>query len=131
MVQADPDVGLHTSVEREELHGWCERYLEQSETDPLGAAQTIVRTIMTSIARSIGADRWVDTTPANARKADRVEPIYPDSTVIVVNRDGRDVASRLFTKHSVPTTSSKPWPSGSSAWDAYTLRHDARAPIAY
>ena len=48
---------------------------------------------MTSIARSIGADRWVDTTPANARKADRVEPIYPDSTVIVVNRDGRDVAA--------------------------------------
>lgn len=88
-----PDVGLHTSVEREELQDWCERYLEQSETDPLGAAQTITRTIMTSIARSIGADRWVDTTPANARKADRVEPIYPDSTVIVVNRDGRDVAA--------------------------------------
>jgi hypothetical protein len=88
-----PDVGLHTSISREELMDLCERYLEQGETDPLGAAQSITRAIMAKVAEAIGADRWVDTTPANARKADRVEQIYPESTVIIVNRDGRDVAA--------------------------------------
>jgi len=88
-----PDVGLHTSIDRNELVDLCDLYLERSETDPLGAAKSITRDIMAKVAGALGADRWVDTTPANARKADRLEPIYPESTVIVVNRDGRDVSA--------------------------------------
>lgn len=87
------DVGLHTSMSREEVSDFCERYLEQSETDPLGAAQVLARSIMEKIAIKLNAERLVDTTPANARKAHRVEPIYPESVVVVVHRDGRDVAA--------------------------------------
>jgi len=88
-----PNVGLHTSMSRDEVSDLCEVYLEQAQTDPRAAARAITYAIMARVAGALGADRWVDTTPANARKADRVEPIYPDSTVIIVNRDGRDVAA--------------------------------------
>lgn len=87
------DVGLHTSMSRDEVAEMCELYLEQNETDPLGAARTLTRSIMARIAQKLNADRLVDTTPANARKAHRVEPIYPESIVVVVHRDGRDVAA--------------------------------------
>ena len=36
--------------------------------------------------------------PANARKADRLEPIYPESDVVVVTRDGRDVAASFVSQ---------------------------------
>lgn len=88
-----PDVGLHTSMTREELSVMCERYLEQSETDPLGAARSLSRSVLARIAERLDAQRLVDTTPANARKAHRVEPIYPESVVVIVHRDGRDVAA--------------------------------------
>ena len=38
---------------------------------------------MDRIAAQLGASRLVDTTPANARKADRLDPVYPESTVVV------------------------------------------------
>jgi hypothetical protein len=57
---------------------------------------------MGRIAERLEADRLVDTTPANARKADRVEPIYPDSRVIVVTRDGRDVAASFVSQSFGP-----------------------------
>ena len=52
---------------------------------------------------SAGVDyRLVDTTPANARRADLLEPIYPQSTVIVVTRDGRDVAASFASQSFGP-----------------------------
>ena len=53
---------------------------------------------MGRIAETLGASRLVDTTPANARKADRLEPIYPELTVVVVTRDGRDVAASFVSQ---------------------------------
>lgn len=91
--QRTPDVGLHTSVSREEIGDLCEHYLGSFDADPLSATRNLTRAVMARIATKIDATRWVDTTPANARKAQRVEPIYPESTVIVVHRDGRDVAA--------------------------------------
>jgi hypothetical protein len=86
-------VGLHTSVPFDRLEGWVEQYLADFAGDPERASRTLVNAVMTEVAHSVGATRWVDTTPANARKADRVESIYPDSKVIIVTRDGRDVAA--------------------------------------
>ena len=86
-------VGLHTSVPFDLLQGWVEQYLADFAGDPERASRTLVYQVMAAVARSVGATRWVDTTPANARKADRVESIYPDSKVIIVTRDGRDVAA--------------------------------------
>jgi hypothetical protein len=57
---------------------------------------------MGRIAEQLGAARLVDTTPANARKADRLEPIYPESTVVVVTRDGRDVAASFVSQSFGP-----------------------------
>lgn len=88
-----PDVGLHTSLSKDDVRETCDVYVRESTVDPLAAAQRLTRTIMAQVAATIGARRWVDTTPANARKADKVESIYPHSVVIVVNRDGRDVAA--------------------------------------
>lgn len=87
------DVGLHTSMSKPDLMEMCDVYLQESLVDPLSAAQRLTRAIMARVAGAIEAHRWVDTTPANARKADKVAPIYPLSVVIVVHRDGRDVAA--------------------------------------
>jgi hypothetical protein len=57
---------------------------------------------MARIADRLHAARLVDTTPANARKADRLEPIYPSSLVVVVTRDGRDVAASFVSQSFGP-----------------------------
>jgi hypothetical protein len=97
-----PDVGLHTSMSREEAERWAHEYLVSFPTDPLDATRTLTTRIMGRIAEKLGASRLVDTTPANARKADRLEPIYPDSTVVVVTRDGRDVAASFVSQSFGP-----------------------------
>ena len=95
-------VGLHTSMTEDELGVLCGNYLDAFDAEPLQATRLLVREVMSRVAANIGAERWVDTTPANARKADRVEPIYPESTVIVVHRDGRDVAASFTQQNFGP-----------------------------
>jgi hypothetical protein len=92
------DVGLHTSMSREEVERWAHAYLVAFPETALEATRTLTTQIMGRIAERLSASRLVDTTPANARKADRLEPIYPDSTVVVVTRDGRDVAASFVTQ---------------------------------
>jgi hypothetical protein len=92
------DVGLHTSMTREEVERWAHEYLVAFDAEPLAATRTLTARIMARIAERLGATRLVDTTPANARKADRLEPIYPESTVVVVTRDGRDVAASFVSQ---------------------------------
>jgi hypothetical protein len=95
-------VGLHQSVTPEQLATWSQHYLDAVDAEPLAATQLLVHRIMNTIADRLGAARWVDTTPANARLADYVEPIYPDSKVIVVTRDGRDVAASFVSQSFGP-----------------------------
>ncbi len=97
------DVGLHTSMSREQVDSWSADYLASFESDPLDATRILVMRIMDRIAERLGASRLVDTTPANARKADLLEPIYPDSKVVVVTRDGRDVAASFVSQPFGPT----------------------------
>ena len=96
------NVGLHTSMTRAELLELCDAYLRDFEPNPLEATRGLTRAIMDKVAASIGAQRWVDTTPANARKADRVEWIYPESVVVIVHRDGRDVAASFANQSFGP-----------------------------
>lgn len=93
-----PDVGLHTSMSREDVERWAHEYLVSFPADPLDATRSLTTRIMDRIAEKLGASRLVDTTPANARKADRLEPVYPESTVVVVTRDGRDVAASFVSQ---------------------------------
>jgi hypothetical protein len=93
-----PGVGLHTSMSREDVERWAHEYLVAFPGEPLEATRSLTTRIMGRIAEKLGASRLVDTTPANARKADRLEPIYPESTVVVVTRDGRDVAASFVSQ---------------------------------
>lgn len=96
------NVGLHTSMSKQEVADLCDTYLRSFDDEPLAATHKLTRSIMAKVAASIGAGRWVDTTPANARKADKVEAIYPESVVIVVHRDGRDVAASFVHQNFGP-----------------------------
>ncbi len=87
------NVGLHTSMDKEFVVDLTSKYLQVFPRDPQQATQDLVYSIMDKVATGCGAIRWVDTTPANARKADRVESVYPESKVVIVTRDGRDVAA--------------------------------------
>lgn len=49
-----------------------------------------------------GPARWVNTTPANSRQADRMESIYPQAQVVTVLRDGRDVAASFVQQSFGP-----------------------------
>lgn len=96
-------VGLHTSMDRDYLVNLTSEYLQQFPNNPQRATQGLVYSIMDQVAAGCGAVRWVDTTPANARKADRVESIYPDSKVVIVTRDGRDVAASFIHQDFGPS----------------------------
>lgn len=87
------NVGLHTSMDKEFVVDLSSKYLQLFPSDPQQATENLVYSIMDKVAAGCGAIRWVDTTPANARKADRVEAVYPESKVVIVTRDGRDVAA--------------------------------------
>lgn len=97
-----PEVGLHQSMSIEDVERWCHEYLVRMPSDPETATRDLTQSIMARIAERLEADRLVDTTPANARKADRLEPIYPESTVVVVTRDGRDVAASFVSQSFGP-----------------------------
>ncbi len=97
------NVGLHTSMDRDFLVGLTSEYLEEFSDQPQRATQHLVYSIMDKVASGCGAVRWVDTTPANARKADRVESVYPKSQVVIVTRDGRDVAASFVHQDFGPS----------------------------
>jgi hypothetical protein len=95
-----PDVGLHTSIDREDLATMLDEYLAGMPADPLQATRRLARAVMERVS---GAEvRWVDTTPANARQADRMLMIYPHARVISVVRDGRDVAASFLQQSFGP-----------------------------
>ena len=97
------NVGLHTSMSREFVTETTDRYLAHFENRPQHASQVLVYSIMEKVALGCDAERWVDTTPANARKANLITPIYPQQKVIVMVRDGRDVAASFVHQDFGPS----------------------------
>lgn len=97
------NVGLHTSMSREFVTETTDRYLAHFENSPQHASQVLVYSIMEKVALGCDAERWVDTTPANARKANLITPIYPQQKVIVMVRDGRDVAASFVHQDFGPS----------------------------
>jgi hypothetical protein len=96
-------VGLHTSMSKEFVSEQTSGYLEKFPENALEATRTLTHSIMEKVAQGCGAHRWVDTTPANARKANLIAPIYPNYKVIVVVRDGRDVAASFVHQDFGPS----------------------------
>ncbi len=97
-----PEVGLHQSMAREDVERWSHQYLVRMPDQPREATRELADRIMSRIADRLDARRLVDTTPANARKADRLEAVYPESTVVVVTRDGRDVSASFVSQSFGP-----------------------------
>lgn len=85
-------------MSRHDVEDLTSQYLSAFAADPLTATRRFTYAIMDRIADRLVATRLVDTTPANARKADRLEPIYPQSSIVVVTRDGRDVAASFVAQ---------------------------------
>jgi len=95
-------IGLHTSITIEEVDALGQAYLAEFGKDPLAASQKFTYAIMAKVAANAEGRRWVDTTPANARISEQIEPIYPESQVIAMIRDGRDVAASFVEQNFGP-----------------------------
>lgn len=95
--------GLRRRLDRPAMTEVCSRYVSEFGADPYAASRRFAETIVTSNVTSNPSLRWVDTTPANARSADRVLALFPDGIVIHMMRDGRDVAASFVSKHFGPS----------------------------
>ena len=95
--------GLRRRLTRDEMGVVCDRYIAEFPADPFAASRRFTETIVSTRTTSDPNLRWVDTTPANARAADRVLALCPDGVVVHMMRDGRDVAASFVSKHFGPT----------------------------
>lgn len=95
--------GLYRRVTREEMTDLASRFVSEFAADPVAAARRFAATIVASRAKGDPDGRWVDTTPANARAADRVLALFPEGVVVHMMRDGRDVAASFVSKPFGPT----------------------------
>lgn len=95
--------GLYRRLDRDGMEAVCNRYLEEFPADPYSASRRFTETIVSANVRRDPRSRWVDTTPANARAADRVLALFPEGVVIHMMRDGRDVAASFVSKPFGPS----------------------------
>lgn len=90
--------GLTLAIPRRELKAASRRYVRDFKKDPYLASRAYVETVVRFRPKMQEAARWVDTTPANARVADRLLLLFPDAYVVHMMRDGRDVAASFAQK---------------------------------
>lgn len=101
--------GLYRRLDQPHMRAACEEYVTGFASDPYRASRHFVETVVSagpeSGARGATSDkpRWVDTTPANARAADRVLALFPEGVVVHMMRDGRDVAASFVSKPFGPS----------------------------
>ena len=95
--------GLYRRLNRDEMAEVCRTYVADFAADPYAASRRFTETIVSSRVRRDPQSRWVDTTPANARAADRVLALFPEGVVVHMMRDGRDVAASFVSKPFGPS----------------------------
>ncbi len=101
--------GLYRRLDEAHMRSACDEFVAGFADDPYRASRHFAETIVSagpeSGARGVPSDkpRWVDTTPANARAADRVLALFPEGVVVHMMRDGRDVAASFVSKPFGPS----------------------------
>ena len=94
--------GLSLALSRDSLEVAAAAYLADFGADPYVATRRLVATVIAPQMDQRGDLRWVDTTPANARAADRMIALFPDAKIVHMMRDGRDVAASFAGKKFGP-----------------------------
>jgi len=101
--------GLFRRLDEPAMRAACDAYVAQFADDPVGASRHFVESVVSSgkwvdaQEKGLGKARWVDTTPANVRSADRLLQLFPDAVVVHMMRDGRDVAASYVSMHFGPS----------------------------
>lgn len=90
--------GLQRSVTLAEVRSAGAAYLKTFDDDPRGASRSLTARIVDPMAEREGKHRWVDTTPTNVIKADGLEALFPDLSLVHIMRDGRDTAASIVTQ---------------------------------
>lgn len=110
--------GISLAIEREPLQSALDLYLAAFPDDPAAATRTLTETIVGARVKPGRPRRWVDTTPANARRAHLLLEVFPQSRVVHMTRDGRDVAMSFVQQPFGPDNPS-------TALDQWTDRMEA------
>ena len=92
------DKGLCESISRADLAAALTVFHERYDQDPVQAARLLAADIIDPSVRARGKSRWVDTTPANAKRIDDLYRIFPDLRLVNMIRDGRDVAASIVSR---------------------------------
>lgn len=90
--------GLFQSVKPEQLEEALSDFRTNYHRDSIAAARQLASDLLDPSAVARGKLRWVDTTPRNVVRADRLIRVFPDLQMINMIRDGRDVASSLVAR---------------------------------
>lgn len=96
--------GLCLLVARHELNLATKELVRLADDDLPRALATYMRQLVDPYALGRGATRWVETTPDNASQADTLHRVFPQSRVVHVVRDGRDVAASTIKRSWGPST---------------------------
>lgn len=88
--------GIHLSgVTDDDLQLAAERFTAQVGTDPTGAAASLLSGLFDPLTERNGARSWVEMSPHNIDYPELLRTMYPDSKLIHIVRDGRDVAASV------------------------------------
>lgn len=104
--------GISLAIDEEPLRIATERYLDEFSDDPAAATRRLTESIVSAKVKPQRPTRWVDTTPANARRAATLIAVFPDARVVHMTRDGRDVAMSFVRQPfgpSDPMTALEAW----------------------
>ena len=92
------NVGLGKAVSRGQLKDALDRFAAAFAEDPRDAGRQLAADLIDPTTMRRGKQRWVDTTPDNAYRADALHRMFPDLTMINMIRDGRDVAASVVSR---------------------------------
>lgn len=87
--------GLHQLVPRADFDRAVADFEASFAEDPEGASRTLMRALLDPLARREGAESWVEWSTRSVIAAPTLARLFPESRLIHVVRDGRDVACSL------------------------------------